>query len=1174
MASSNTIAPNLWDIARKRLTNTEEAQLAKAAVDNNTLSQQLLELVQRKQQQCMDRRLKFKRSNGEVVIIRDVFEKVVRWLQRFKEVGDVATQYDPTHAALPWAAVRMLLQIAINDAESLGTIAEGIETVSSLITRCAVLETIHLSPHRYPLSKAHATLQDALVALYTAILSWLSVAGAYYEKHLIKRLLRSIVSSGPTLTSIFQEERKVSQLATSLHDQLASSTAVTVKSLDISFNSLMSMFRDLEQPIARVAGTLDRIERSLEAKERQQLIEWLSVIRHMHVHQTVRRGFIESTGGWLLQKAEYTAWSDSTIPCSLWLRGVPGCGKSKLTSLVVQEHIESVSRTALVAHCYCSRSGIDGNPPSSLVIMGTILRQLAFLVPGGGVHHSAWDEYSQRVKDSEGLEPTPLSLDDCRDLIILITADYPTTIIIDGLDEAEGDIRELLNILQHIIDESQNTVKLFLSSRDSIPVDIHLQNVRSIRVTHVDNAKDVSTFVKSKVGTAVQYKRLLRGKISAEVETRIVRTLTHGSREMFLWASLNLEQLCGSEFEVEADVMDELESLRAPKSLLETLEQMYRRVQQYKPKARQITNIVFGWLLVSERQLSNPELLDIIRLTVNKRLGGVDEENIKSLCRGFVNSENASGSFAFAHESIREFLQGRDDFNATKLQFAAFSSCLRCLTARYDDGERGPLRPDDVVDEMPIDSPNPTPTMDRTEYGSPDVAPACFWQYAIYYWLDHYTKILGQDYRAKADPDLLQFIFEYKGHRFIAWLREMLIVLDEQLKRDDVLSNRTLLLHLSYLESLKAKQQPAIFVASVYGISIILERLEREHTNVDWNEKNIYGTSGLYLSAIRGQDDIVKYLLSHGVDPNMVGGRFKTPIQGAAIRGHASTVEILLNSGADPLLEGRYPTALHAAISGGHEPVIQLLVGNSSCHQAAKLGSLVQAGFYFGRSDAVMSLLRQYFDNEVNSKKFQDEWISIALQAALYGTKNADTNNARIMKLLEEISDINEPGGLFGNALQAASFGGSAAWVHMVLERGADPDSIGYCGSALRAASFGGHNEVVRLLLERGATLGPGNKDALEACALKNRLTNTSEYDECKRHFGAAMRTARRENRYRMVDFMLENGAGFLRRDTLEDVAVGGGGRWGDGGYSPNPVLDIFINDTDNVADRLVGGGK
>lgn len=92
MAPSDTITPNLWDIARKRLTNTEEAQLTKAAVDNNTLSQQLLELVQGKQQKCMDRKWKFRRSNGEVVVIRDVFEKVVRWLQRFKEVGDVGVR--------------------------------------------------------------------------------------------------------------------------------------------------------------------------------------------------------------------------------------------------------------------------------------------------------------------------------------------------------------------------------------------------------------------------------------------------------------------------------------------------------------------------------------------------------------------------------------------------------------------------------------------------------------------------------------------------------------------------------------------------------------------------------------------------------------------------------------------------------------------------------------------------------------------------------------------------------------------------------------------------------------------------------------------------------------------------------------------------------------------------
>ncbi|KAF4854423.1 Vegetative incompatibility protein HET-E-1 [Colletotrichum siamense] len=1004
MAPPDTVTPNLWDIARKRLTHTEEARLAKAAVDNNTLSQQLLELVQGKQQQCMDRRWKFKRSNGEVVVIRDVFEKVVRWLQRFKEVGDVATQYDPAHAALPWAGVRMLLQIAINDAESLGTIAEGIETVSSLITRCAVLETIHLPPHRYPLSKAHATLQDALVALYTAILSWLSVAGAYYEKHLIKRLLRSIVFSGPTLTLIFQEERKVSQLASSLHDQLASTTAEAVDVLNVSFNSLMSMLRDLQQPVLRVAGALDRMEQSLEAKERQQLVEWLSVVRPLEVHRKVHRGLVENTGEWLLQRKEYAEWCKSTASSSLWLRGVPGCGKSKLTSLVVQEHIGRVCRGSdipPVAFCYCSRSGIDGIPSSPLTVMGCILKQLAFLGPSRDIHPSVWNEFSQRVKDAQALEPSPLSLDDCQNLITLITADRSVTIIIDGLDETEGDVRDLLNTLQHIIDESQNIVKLFVSSRDDIPVKTHLQHANSIRITNADNARDVSAFVKAKVSAAVQDKRLLEGRVSPELEMRVIQTLTRGSREMFLWASLNLEQLCGPEFEMATDVINKLEALRTPNSLLETLEQMYWRVQKYAPVAKQITKTVFRWLLVAERQLSISELMEIIRLTVSSDMEELDEGHIKSLCRGFISSENDSDSFVLAHEAIREFLLGQDEF-------------------------------------------------------------------------------------------------------------------------------------------------------------------------------------------FYGQDGILEHLLDRGVDPNILGGRFKTPIQGAAVRGHPSTVGILLRHGADPLLEGLFPTALHAAIAGGDETVMQLLVSNDLCHEAAQLGSLIQSGFHYRRYETVDTLLRRYFNNEVKLKNLQDEsiiGIDVALQAALYETKNDTENYARVHDLVERVPDINEPGGLFGNALQAASLKGLARWVRLLLERGADPNSIGYCGSALRAASFGGHDEVVRLLLERGATLGPGKQDALEACALKGQvstlkllvehfsLEKTSDYSESKRHFSMTMRTARRLHRTRIINFLVQNGAGSLRGDGPDDP-ISGEQQQSHPDFSGSSneafaMLEIYLNDTGNVRARL-----
>ena len=53
-----------------------------------------------------------KRKSGEIVILRELFRKVVKWLQRFKKIGDIVVQYDPVHAALPWAGVRFLLEVS------------------------------------------------------------------------------------------------------------------------------------------------------------------------------------------------------------------------------------------------------------------------------------------------------------------------------------------------------------------------------------------------------------------------------------------------------------------------------------------------------------------------------------------------------------------------------------------------------------------------------------------------------------------------------------------------------------------------------------------------------------------------------------------------------------------------------------------------------------------------------------------------------------------------------------------------------------------------------------------------------------------------------------------------------------------------------------------------------
>ena len=55
-------------------------------------------------------KVKFREGDSDVVL-RDVGMKILRWVDKFKQIGDIIVQFDPAHAALPWAGFRFLLQV-------------------------------------------------------------------------------------------------------------------------------------------------------------------------------------------------------------------------------------------------------------------------------------------------------------------------------------------------------------------------------------------------------------------------------------------------------------------------------------------------------------------------------------------------------------------------------------------------------------------------------------------------------------------------------------------------------------------------------------------------------------------------------------------------------------------------------------------------------------------------------------------------------------------------------------------------------------------------------------------------------------------------------------------------------------------------------------------------------
>lgn len=72
---------------------------------------QALSAAQQKSEECVKKEWKYTRSDGTKVAYRDLFGKIVTWIDKFKDVGDLATSFEPVYAAPAWGAVKILLQV-------------------------------------------------------------------------------------------------------------------------------------------------------------------------------------------------------------------------------------------------------------------------------------------------------------------------------------------------------------------------------------------------------------------------------------------------------------------------------------------------------------------------------------------------------------------------------------------------------------------------------------------------------------------------------------------------------------------------------------------------------------------------------------------------------------------------------------------------------------------------------------------------------------------------------------------------------------------------------------------------------------------------------------------------------------------------------------------------------
>jgi hypothetical protein len=138
----NMSSVGLWDEALRLLGTEERLGLPEFSYQTYVKIDDLITLVQEKQKQCEKRCWKFP-LGGHDLILRDYANKIMLYLDKFKEVGDVAVNFDPVHASLPWAAVRFILTAVIADRDQMTALLMLIERVSRIVSRSSVIESLY-----------------------------------------------------------------------------------------------------------------------------------------------------------------------------------------------------------------------------------------------------------------------------------------------------------------------------------------------------------------------------------------------------------------------------------------------------------------------------------------------------------------------------------------------------------------------------------------------------------------------------------------------------------------------------------------------------------------------------------------------------------------------------------------------------------------------------------------------------------------------------------------------------------------------------------------------------------------------------------------------------------------------------------------------------------------------
>lgn len=424
-----------------------------------------------------------------------------------------------------------------------------LEQIEHLVLTGSIYERLYLSSTAKVDETLKNRLHSSLVDLYSAVLSSIAQCIRFSETGSVMETLRAAASPNQ-LSNLIEALKNKGEVVKAV-------ASVCESAQQESFHqNIPKEFRRLRDVLNRQLVRMDSMLSYLWEKDmtgdRVKALLWISEIPYESDHQFAKRRRLKGTGEWLLQEPRYREWKDASCATIFWLHGIrkharynphhyygfmwpfsdwsylAGAGKTKLSSLVVDEHLEFRETNASdegLAYFYCDRNREDHQNPDD--VLRSLIRQLS-------VGHKKEDHlvkafYNEwRIQWLKGLPSKHLSYDKCKEILPeLLKAYAGSTIIIDGLDECNAKTRqELIEVLDETIKTSTSLIKVFISSRDDSDLKRQYGSGNHLQIDASHNQGDIEKYVLARMEKHKLF------KVSKSTEDSILTTIREKSQGM------------------------------------------------------------------------------------------------------------------------------------------------------------------------------------------------------------------------------------------------------------------------------------------------------------------------------------------------------------------------------------------------------------------------------------------------------------------------------------------------------------------------------------------------------------------------------------------------------------------------------------------------------------------